>query len=582
MLARIRPLPVLLLVLLSPMLAPRPAAAQWQTNGVLVCAAANDQTLPVAVPDGAGGVIIAWNDSRNGADSDVYAQHLLASGAADAGWPSNGRGVCVTVGNQSDVTIVGDGSGGAIITWDDRRNGTDYNIFAQHVLASGAVDPAWPANGRALCTATNQQLFPTIASDQSGGAIVAWHDNRSGTDYDIYAQHVQASGAVDPAWPANGRLVCAAAHDQFNPVIVGDGAHGAIIAWSDSRSGTSFDIYAQHVQTSGAVDPAWPANGRALCNATNDQSDAVIVPDGAGGAIVAWDDRRDGISYDVYAQHVQASGAVDPGWPANGRALCLAGGDQVLPAITRDAGSGAVVAWDDHRNGTDFDIYAQHVMASGAVDPGWPADGRGICTSTNDQVLVAIVADGGGGGVMAWSDLRNNADYDIYADHVQSSGVVDPAWPAQGRALCTSANDQLAPSIVTDGAGGAIVTWYDFRSGTNYDIYAQRVVANGSLVAVLPDPVVSFRLHPPQPNPTRGGATLRLDLPAPERVSIAIFDAAGREARALASNLQLSPGTHPFAWDGADDAGMALRSGLYFVRVNAGARSFTLKLTMLR
>src|SRR5436309_41975 len=283
MLARIRPLPVLLLVLLSPMLAPRPAAAQWQTNGVLVCAAANDQTLPVAVPDGAGGVIIAWNDSRNGADSDVYAQHLLASGAADAGWPSNGRGVCVTVGNQSDVTIVGDGSGGAIITWDDRRNGTDYNIFAQHVLASGAVDPAWPANGRALCTATNQQLFPTIASDQAGGAIVAWHDNRSGTDYDIYAQHVQASGAVDPAWPANGR------------------------------------------------------------------------------------------------------------------ALCMAGGDQVLPAITRDAGSGAVVAWDDHRNGTDFDIYAQHVMASGAVDPGWPADGRGICTSTNDQVLVAIVADGGGG-----------------------------------------------------------------------------------------------------------------------------------------------------------------------------------------
>ena len=67
-----------------------------------------------------------------------------------------------------------------------------------------------------------------------------------------------------------------------------------------------------------------------------------------------------------------------------------------------------------------------------------------------------------------------------------------------------------------------------------------------------------------------------------QAVTRTIFDAAGREARALASNLQLSPGTHPFAWDGADDAGMALRSGLYFVRVNAGARSFTLKLTMLR
>src|SRR5207244_6682364 len=116
----------------------------------------------------------------------------------------------------------------------------------------------------------------------------------------------------------------------------------------------------------------------------------------------------------------------------------------------------------------------------------------------------------------------------------------------------------------------------------NYDIYAQRVSANGGLVAVPAAPVVSFRIYPPQPNPTRGGATIRLDLPTPELVSIAMFDAAGREVRVLASGGQLSPGTHPFAWDGADDAGMALKTGFYFVRVIAGARSSTLKLTVLR
>src|SRR5438128_2145172 len=179
MLAKIQPLSVLSLTAVALILLPRHAGAQWRSNGAPLCTAANDQTFHVEVSDGAGGVLVAWSDLRNGVDSDVYAQHVLSSGTVDPAWPANGRGVCVIAGDQSDVTIAGDGSGGVIITWDDRRNGTDYNIYAQHVLASGAVDANWPANGRALCTAANQQFFPTIASDLSGGAIVAWHDNRT-------------------------------------------------------------------------------------------------------------------------------------------------------------------------------------------------------------------------------------------------------------------------------------------------------------------------------------------------------------------------------------------------------------------
>src|SRR5439155_833220 len=193
----------------------------------------------------------------------------------------------------------GDGSGGVIITWDDRRNGIDYNIYAQHVLASGAVDANWPANGRALCTAANQQFFPTIASDLSGGAIVAWHDNRTGTDYDIYAQHVQASGAVDPAWPADGRPLCTATADQPSPAIVRDAGSGAIVAWDDGRNGTDYDIYAQHVLASGAVDPAWPVGGRALCTSSHDQVFAAMVADGSGGGIVTWEDMRNNSDFDI-------------------------------------------------------------------------------------------------------------------------------------------------------------------------------------------------------------------------------------------------------------------------------------------
>src|SRR5207344_1673422 len=102
--------------------------------------------------------------------------------------------------------------------------------------------------------------------------------------------------------------------------------------WLDYRSGLSTpDIYAQRVLASGVVDPAWPADGRAVCTANGEQQNPAIVPDGAGGAFVTWADLRDGIS-DIYAQRVLASGVVDPAWPADGLALCTASGPQAFPA----------------------------------------------------------------------------------------------------------------------------------------------------------------------------------------------------------------------------------------------------------
>src|SRR5439155_2668287 len=101
------------------------------------------------------------------------------------------------------------------------------------------------------------------------------------------------------------------------------------------------------------------------------------------------------------------------------------------------------------------------------------------------QYSPAIVADGDGGAIVVWHDNRSGATADLYAQHVLGGGVVDAAWPLDGTALCTAPNNQFTNAIVEDGAGGAIVAWEDWRSDggsqTNFDIYAQRVQANGQL-----------------------------------------------------------------------------------------------------
>ncbi|MDY6794718.1 MAG: hypothetical protein SWK76_05490 [Actinomycetota bacterium] len=177
---------------------------------------------------------------------------------ADIHWPADGTPVCTADDGQFDSRITSDGSGVAIITWADER-GSDSDIYAQRLDSFGATQ--WADSGVEICTAFYDQRYPQIASDESGGAIITWEDERAADDdiYDIYAQRVDSSGAAE--WAADGEILCTASDDQHNPRITSDGANGAIIAWKDYRGGF-FDAYAQHINNpSPTVTGAVPDTG---------------------------------------------------------------------------------------------------------------------------------------------------------------------------------------------------------------------------------------------------------------------------------------------------------------------------------
>lgn len=466
-------------------LAPRLASAAWPVLGRAVSTAAGDQDVPRIASDRAGGAIIVWQDLR-GPTVNIFAQHVLASGELDGAWPADGRALltdpaalATAVAGQRSPVIVSDGAGGAIVAWQDGRSGTSgTDIFAQHILASGAVDGTWPVNGAALCAASGEQDSPTIVADGAGGAIVAWMDRRDGdANADIFAQHVLSSGRVDPMWPVDGIPVCTATAPQGPPRIAGDGAGGAIVTWHDFRPAVGgIDIYAQHVSSFGAVDPSWPENGRALTLAAGNQLNPAIVSDGAHGAIVTWEDPRDGTSH-IYAQRVTGSGTIAQGWPADGRAVCTAPVEQVGPVITPDGAGGAIVAWRDARNGANHNPFAQHILASGAIDVAWPVDGKALSLSQGEEASASIVGDGGGGAIVAWEE-----DSFVFAQHVEAAGSIDPTFSENGRFLRLVLTFQHAPDIVTAGPGSAIVTWSDDDSISDADIYAQQVLTEGTVI----------------------------------------------------------------------------------------------------
>lgn len=568
---RLRPASVLRLLLL---LSPSAALADWPSNplvNVPICTAAGQQTTSVLTSDGSGGAIIAWQDARLGtANYDIYAQHVLAGGAVDSGWPVNGQALCTAVGNQTNPVLLSDGVGGALVAWQDRRSGTTGDVYAHHLLATGLPDPAWPADGRAICTAPENQFGISMVSDDAGGAILVWRDFRDSTMQGVYAQHLLANGQVDAGWPANGRVLLTQPNTFIRPIripAVSDGHGGAVVTWENFQGVGTADIYAQGVRADGTLDPAWPAAGRAVCAASDTQLNPKAVSDGAGGAIISWDDLRDGATTDIYAQRVRANGSVDPVWPSDGRLICAAAGNQQVPSIAPDGNGGALISWVDFRPGLASDIYAQHVLASGIVDPGWPVDGRAVCSAAGNQNAPSVTSDGSGGMLLAWQDSRTGTP-DIYAHHVLSSGAIDPVWPADGRAVCTATGAQGGVLILADGSGGAIIAWDDQRSGgLNNDIYAQRVQANGQLggtvVDVPREPTLAFTLDAVSPNPWRGGVlTLSYSLASSAAATVEVLDIAGRRVA-----------TQELAYQGPGqsstrvEVGKRLTPGIYLLRL---------------
>ncbi len=143
---------------------PRPARADWPPGGVPATTSTASQTGPAAAADGAGGIILAWQDLRSDG-GDIYAQRLTPLGTPTEGWPAGGLPVCTASGAQSAAAIVADGRGGAFVAWQDKRSGPYPDLYVQHVLGNGTVDPAWPTNGAPLCTAAYAQRTPVLALD---------------------------------------------------------------------------------------------------------------------------------------------------------------------------------------------------------------------------------------------------------------------------------------------------------------------------------------------------------------------------------------------------------------------------------
>ena len=109
----------------------------------------------------------------------------------------------------------------------------------------------------------------------------------------------------------------------------------------------------------------------------------------------------------------------------------------------------------------------------------------------------------------------------------------------------------------------------------------QPVAVNGQIPPGAEPAVTATDLLPVIPNPSRGTAYIEYTLTASAPVQLDVYSVDGRRVKSLMAGTQ-EAGRYHLVWNGTDERGSPVRSGLYFVRFHAGAAHMTRLMTLIR
>lgn len=453
---------VAILFTLAGLAAPSGATAAWLPGGTPICTLPGVQTAPSLAPDGAGGAYFVWRDAAQG--NDLFLSRVGPDGAPAAGWPAQGRRVALTPGARSFATIGADGAGGVGVAWYDGSVPRGIRLDS-----SGAATAGWSADGNPLPTyAPDPNAYGhAVRADGLGGFWVTFARWSSICPDVCYYSSTHALARVTPTGGDGGTTSLvnssAATGTQVTPTPVESGQ----ILLTLSAAEYGFSVIAQ--RRSAVTTTLWAMDYVQMQPTSSD---------GAGGAyMVSWLDPVDRVL------RVNDSGVAAPGWPSGGVPVRSGSVDTRDLRALNDGSAGALAFWwESDPAGTVLRV--QRLLATGALAPGWPADGVVVCAAPGTREG-RMLPDGTGGAYFAWTDRRTDPDGDLYAHRVLASGTMDPGFAADGTLIAGGAGRQVLGDLVAVASGEAVVGWVDERAGAaNADVYAQRLPLDAAVPAL--------------------------------------------------------------------------------------------------
>ncbi len=341
-------------------------------------------------------------------------------------------------------------------------------------------------------------------------------------------------------------------------------------------------VYVKKLGTDGNAAAGWPEAGQLASTHSNwDTTQRFpLTTKTDQGIFVMWQDQRDDFIQNYYGQHLSASG--ERLWDPLGVNLADYGREQEKPSLVdKDGFRGDIIfAWCENINGM-HDIIAQKYSLAGT--PLWGDLGNFVVQKDSTQSDPTLARFDNGGMAIAWSDYFG-IESDIYYKYINADGSFVQGSPF-GDVMTAAGKMQYNPLIVTSG-NHAYAIWADGRSSGKTEIlglYAQRI--SNETVANL-DPVIPatgpFQLRQNHPNPFNPSTSISFQIfePSPD-CRLEIFNLRGQKVKTLASGY-LEKGNHTLVWDGRDDQGRAVGSGIYHYRLSDGSQTQTKRMVLMK
>jgi len=506
---------------------------------------------------------VAWGDYDNDGDVDLWLSGLGASATPTGGLYRNDGGALTPV--APGLAAVARGAA----AWGDLDNDGDLDLLLTGATANLSYDTRLYRNdGAGLFT----ELASGLPATREGSA--AWADSDNDGDLDLLIGGSSPTG--DPA-----RLYINDGQGQFTDAAINLPALGAgRLAWGDADNDGDPDV----LLAGDTVE--FGLTGRVYRNDGNNVfTDLGTGSPGMAGRDAAWGD-------------VDGDGDLDillVGGPPSAPYACDVylndGGAQFTRATDNPlAGIAGTAAFGDHDQDGDQDLVLVGWNGATAVATVYANLGAAGNQAPSAPTMLQP-SQGAGRLTLSW-----NAAADT---HTPAPGLTynlrigtTPGGSQVMSAQAASDGLRLAP-----GRGNAQqrlswsldlhASWTHLYCGVQAidaagagSPFSTELVVTPGWVADVPVPS-AYVLHANAPNPFNPSTRLSFELPLPEVVRLGVFDAQGRRVRTLLDGSR-EAGRHELEWDGRDDGGRAVASGVYLCRMEAGDYRRTIRMTLIR
>ncbi len=553
---------------------------------------------------------IAWGDYNNDGFEDVFLTGRgLFRNNGDATFTDVSEDVGIEIDDHSRFSVTG-------VAWADIDN--DGYLDVCRVGDVGYDNRLWRNNGDtpgASGTFTDISASAGILTVPTIGIKPIWGDY----DNDGFVDLFFSNGApLVFLFRNNGNRT-------FSDVTVAAGLYGPYgggAEWADYDNDGDLDLF---IAPDGDKNYFFENRGDGTFMEVTEESGLNRVVDNTGsrGSVVWGDYDNDGY-LDLYEAIVRQSNY-----------LYKNKGDGTFMNVTAEAGSealedslgdGLAVAWGDYDNDGYLDLY---LVGMSDIDnlPDHLFRNNGDGTFTDAATEAEVGAEGNWG--IAWCDYDNDGDIDLILStfngsirllknngnlnnwlQIRLSGTLSNRAGIGAKVIMVSENlsqmrevsggsglfdqsslpvefglglDAIVDSLIIRWPSGIVDTY------TNIDVNQFFTAIEGDTIITAIDDIpldrhsvpVNFQLFQNYPNPFNSTTKIRYDLASNGKVKIKIYNLLGEEVMTLVDATQVT-GTYEVLWNGKNDKGGDVASGLYLYRIQAGNFVQSKKLVLLR